>query len=156
MKNVIVKSAGRKGKGVFALRNFSKGEIVLRYKRGKILDESESPKTWKGKYVYLDKVGDGKFMIMKPPERYINHSCDTNIYIKNWKFIATKSIRKGQEICVDYSINNDYSGVKFKCYCKSKNCRKTYLSRFFNLPKNFRKSICPILILGSKRNTERN
>ncbi|MBI4170669.1 MAG: SET domain-containing protein [Candidatus Aenigmarchaeota archaeon] len=96
-KDVIVKSAGRKGKGVFAARDFKKGEVVLIYKKSKILNKHEIPKRWTGKYKYLDVVGQDKFMIMKPPERYINCSCDPNVYVKNWKFVAMHPIKKGGE-----------------------------------------------------------
>jgi len=144
IKTVTVRSAGRKGKGVFALRGFRKGEIVLIYKKSKILNKHEIPKRWTGKYKYLDVVGLDKFMIMKPPECYINCSCDPNVYVKNWKFVAMHPIKKGEEIVGDCAINNDFDHVE-KCLCHSRRCRKMYPGNFFKLNKKLQKKYLPYL-----------
>ena len=142
--DVVVKRADKKGKGVFALRDFNKGETILRYKKSKVFRDSEAPKVWKGKFRYLDRVGKSSYMVMQPPERFINHSCSPNVYIKNWKIIAMKSIKKGEELVFDYSINNDFP-VTFRCKCGSKSCRGLYSQSFFKLPKALQKKYLPYL-----------
>jgi|SRR3989338_1373732 len=144
MQKVIIRKAGRKGKGVFAARDFRKGEIVLRYQKSKVFKDNEVPKIWKGKFRYLDRIDRNKYMIMQPPERFINHSCEPNVFIKNWKIIAMKSIKKGDEIVFDYSINSDFS-TSFKCRCGAANCRGVYSVSFFRLDKKLQKKYLPYL-----------
>ncbi len=58
---------------------------------------------------------------MQSPERFVNHSCDANTSVKNKCDIASRDIKKGEEITSDYSNQ----GVElFKCCCGSKNCKK--------------------------------
>lgn len=144
VKIVAVMRAGKKGLGVFACCDFRKGETVLRYKKGKILRENQVPRVWKGRFRYLDRVGKDKYMIMKPPERYINSSCDPNVYIKNWKIIAIRPIKKGEELVFDYSINSNFP-VAFKCRCMARNCRGVYSKSFFKLDKKLQKKYLPYL-----------
>ena len=145
MRNIIVKIINkRKGKGVFAARYFMKGDVILTYKKTKLFKGNEVPKVWKNKFRYLDCVGKDKYMIMQKPERYINSSCDPNIYIKNWKIIAMKPIRKGEQLTFDYSINNDFS-IAFKCICDAENCRGFYSISFFKLNKKLQKKYLPYL-----------
>ena len=136
--NVEVRNAGKKGKGVFAVRDFKKGGLVLPYQKSKIFKGSEVPRVWKGKFRYLDRVGENEFVIMKPPERYVNCSCDPNVFVKDWKIIAIRSIKKGEEVVYDCAINNVYD-VKLKCLCKSRNCRGVYPGSFFKLSKKLQK-----------------
>jgi hypothetical protein len=146
MSNVTVRNVGKKGKGVFALKDFKKGELIVRRKKGKIFKESGIPHHWKGKWIYLDKIGEGKFELGQSPDKYFNHSCNPNAFVKNRKVFAMKSIKKGQEITFDYAINNDYASIrKERCYCGSKNCRKFYPGRFFDLSKRQQKKYLPYL-----------
>jgi SET domain-containing protein len=152
MKTVVVKKTKKKGKGVFALRNFKKGEFILRRKKGKIFKESEIPHPWKGKWIYLDKIGEGKFELGRSPDKYFNHSCNPNAYVKNRKIFAMKSIKKDHEITFDYALNNDYaSKAKERCHCGSKNCRKFYPGRFFDLSKKQQKKYLPYLDIWFKK-----
>ncbi|MFA4820291.1 MAG: SET domain-containing protein-lysine N-methyltransferase [Candidatus Aenigmatarchaeota archaeon] len=144
MKNAAVMMAGRKGLGVFACRDFSKGDVVLCYKRSRIFKGSEVPKVWRGKFRYLDRVGKDKYMIMQPPERYINHSCDPNVFIKNRKIVAMKPIKRCDEVVFDYSINSDFP-VAFKCRCGAGNCRGVYSVSFFKLDRKLQKKYLPFL-----------
>ena len=144
LRNVIVKNAGKKGKGVFAAGDFRKGDVVLRYKKSGIFKGSEVPKVWRGKFRYLDRVGKDKHMIMQPPERYINHSCDPNVFIRNRKIFAMKPIKKYDELFFYYSINSDFP-VAFRCRCGAKNCRGIYSTSFFSLDKKLQKKYLPYL-----------
>ena len=83
-------------------------------------------------------------MVMQAPERYINHSCDPNVFIKNWKIIAMKPIKKGEEIVFDYSINSDFP-VAFRCRCGAKSCRGFYSVSFFKLNRRLQKKYLPYL-----------
>jgi uncharacterized protein len=122
MVDVIVKKSKINGKGVFAARDFKKGEIVLKsdlsheltMKEIEKLDEIEKRYIWPTK---------GKYILMLSPGRYVNHSCNPNTYIKNSCDIALRDIKKGDEITGDYALSEE-PGFEMICKCKSKNCRK--------------------------------
>jgi len=65
----------------------------------------------------------GKYILMQPPARYVNHSCDANTYADNFCDIANRDIKKGEEITGDYA-EEDIPGQSFECKCGSKNCRR--------------------------------
>lgn len=122
MEDVIVKKSKIEGFGVFALHNFKKGEIVIKWDISHQLTPEqikEIPKEEKKYIAYLN----GKYILMQPPARYINHSCDANTYANNFCDIAKRDIKKGEEITDDYS-KDETPGFEMVCRCGSKNCRK--------------------------------
>ena len=134
-KNVVVKKTGDKGKGVFALKDFKKDEIIL-YINGKVVetsDHSSFSEYVQNHWFPFDKKGHRyKYVLPKSPWMYINHSCNPNTGIRdNRDIVAMRSIKKGEEILLDYSLNN-IDNWKMECKCKSKNCRKV-ISTFYSL-----------------------
>lgn len=122
MTDVIVKKSKIEGLGVFASRNFKKGEVVIKWDVSHQLtsEEVKNLQTQEKRYVaFLD----GKYILMQPPARYVNHSCDVNTYAKNFCDIAKRDIKKGEEITGDYS-ENETPGFEMVCHCGSKNCCK--------------------------------
>ena len=120
--DIIVKESKIHGKGVFANRNFKKGEVVIKYNL-KSLTEQEFrnlPESEK----HFTSFEDGKYWLFSSPERYVNHSCEpnTNPNLKEKYDFATKDIRKGDEITSDYTKDN-VPGLNMKCNCGSKNCK---------------------------------
>ncbi|XP_024081838.1 histone-lysine N-methyltransferase eggless-like isoform X2 [Cimex lectularius] len=72
--------------------------------------------------------------------RYLNHSCDPNIFVQNvfvdthdlrfpWvSFFALKYIPAGTELTWNYGYNVDsVPGKKLYCYCEAANCRRRLL-----------------------------
>ncbi len=133
--NVEVKKSTKQGKGVFACKDFKKGDLVLEIDDSHIVTD-ESKLTKEQYECHCDYLAD-KVVLMQEPEVYINHSCDPNVYVKTEKGIrnvyALRDIKEGDEIAYDYSINGDNDGV-FECNCGSKNCRGVYQGNFFKLP----------------------
>jgi|TARA_Y100000031_G_C8159135_1_gene356049 hypothetical protein len=142
--NVKIKDVKNKGKGIFALNNFKKGEHILNIK-GDII-ETENPSSYPDEirehWAPLGKKGK-KYRFIKPEEPwiYMNHSCDSNAgIIKDRKLIASRDIHKGEEITVDYStldiesLTQGQKKLMMKCRCGSKNCRKV-ISTFNTLKK---------------------
>ena len=76
---------------------------------------------------------------MQPPERFINHRCDPNTYVRTIAgdryVVALREISPGEEITYDYCINGD-GDTEWSCSCGSPNCRKRHLSGFFHLPED--------------------
>jgi len=147
MENVVVKESRISGKGVFSSRNFGKGEVILEMDDSHVV--TDPSKLTKEQHEFeLDYLADGKIVVMQAPERYINHSCDPNCYVKTAngirKVFAMRDIHKGEEIVGDYSING-YNEGTFKCRCRSKNCRVVFQGSFFRLPKPLQKKYLPYL-----------
>ncbi|MEK7188329.1 MAG: SET domain-containing protein-lysine N-methyltransferase [Patescibacteria group bacterium] len=147
IKKVEVKTSKIQGKGVYALADIKKGEVVL------IIDDSHVVKdptklTNKQNEFDYDYLADGKVILMQSPEKYINHSCDPNTYTKTVNgirnVIAMRDIKAGEEIIYDYSMNGDNNGT-FICHCDSFRCRKIYQGNFFKLPANIQKEYLPYL-----------
>lgn len=112
--DIIVKKSKIQGKGVFANKDFKKGEIVLRWNPKKITKEEADKLTIKQKhYLYKER---NKYFLMQSPEKYVNRSCDTNTIPKNLCDVAVRSIKKGDE------ITSNYKNISFKCGCGSKSC----------------------------------
>ena len=143
MKNIIIKSVGKKGKGVFSLKNFQPGQTILRLKHNKIVSKEIVSKLSYHYQNHMGYVGKGKYAIYKSPEKYINHSCDPNVYFKHIntfseKVIAIKPIKSGEEIVSDYTIDS-VDDWRMKCQCGSRNCRKNVSGLFSSLDKNTQK-----------------
>jgi SET domain-containing protein len=117
---VIVKQSNVHGKGVFAKRDFKAGDIVLRWDKSNVLTVEEFKKLTddEKRYVCFE---DGIYVQMQEPERYVNHSCDSNTTAKQFSDIATRDIKEGEEITSNYNGESPTS-VKFKCDCGSLKC----------------------------------
>jgi SET domain-containing protein len=148
MAKVIVKESSINGLGVFSLRSIAKGELVLAIDDSRIvtpellLDESN------GEFEYhCDYLAD-KVILMKFPERHINHSCDPNTFVRTISGIryvfALRPISSFEEITYDYCING-FGDVLWECNCGSPRCRKTIHSDFFHLPHGLQVEYLPLL-----------
>ncbi len=106
-KAVVVKDSKIHGKGVFALRDFCEGDLVLEiddshpvFDRNKLTSEQSKYKI----DLFIDKDGKEKVVFARSPERYINHSCDPNVYVKTdlrsgiRKAYALREIREVEEL----------------------------------------------------------
>jgi SET domain-containing protein len=118
-KSVIIKKSKLNKNGIFAKRDFKKGEIVLRWKP-KVLGKDEVEKLFQREKHYIVKI-KGKYLMMRSPEKYVNHSCDPNTRAKKNSDVAMRNIRAGEEITSDY---NNSGIISFKCKCGSKKCKK--------------------------------
>lgn len=118
MKDIEVKKSKIIGKGVFALRDFKKGEVVLKW-NPKPITKAEADKLTDIKDDYVLHVGR-KYFLQQAPEKYVNHSCESNTFTNNFSDIANRDIKKGEEITSDYG---DESTNSFKCKCGSKKCK---------------------------------
>lgn len=146
MKNVTVKKSRISEKGVFVGKSFSKGEMILEIDDSHVVADP-SLLTKEQHAFELDFLAD-KIVVMQTPERYINHSCEPNVYVKTVdgfrKVFVMRDIPKGEELVFDYSING-YNDGTFKCHCGSENCRGIYQGNFFKLPKTLQRKYLPYL-----------
>lgn len=117
-KFVEIRKSGKHGNGLFALRDFKKGESLYSLKKGRMVKYDEIQNLSEREKMHLDRVGD-EYEIIEPPGCFINHSCEPNVEEKNRIGYASRDIKEGEEITIDYT----YLEKPFKCYCGSKNCR---------------------------------
>jgi hypothetical protein len=127
----------RNGQGIFATRDFRKGEAIGEV-RGKIYDRSDPPPGYNARVSRLLQISADRYLL--PTTKlgyYINHSCDPNARVKIGKkvyVVALKSIGQGQEITFDYSTTMNEDDWEMVCRCGSKNCRRR-IRDFKYLPK---------------------
>ena len=147
MRNVEVRESEIQGNGVYSLKDFNKDDVVLEIDDSDVVTEDTQLTEEQFKY-HCDYIGNGKVVLMKSPEVYINHSCNPNTYVKTIdgvrKVIAMRDIKKEDEITYDYSING-YNNGEFECNCSSNNCRGTYQGNFFHLPRELQIHYLPYL-----------
>jgi SET domain-containing protein len=121
-KDIIIKRSKIDHQGVFAARDFKKGEVVMKWSIDKILTKAElkdiSPEDEK----YISYMGKGQYVIMGEPSRFVNHSCDANTRAVNGVDIARRDIMKGEEITANYS--EEKAPYRFVCNCGSAGCKK--------------------------------
>ena len=122
MADVIVQKSKIHGKGVFAGRNFRKGETAMEWDTTIVLIKTDALKVPSNKRKYL-VYSNGMFILVQYPEKYLNHSCIPNTIEKNYCDVALGNIRKGEELTTDYSADAP-PHIKMKCFCKNRNCKK--------------------------------
>ena len=120
--NTIVKGVRGKERGVFATKDFQKGDIVIIGKPIKY----ESKQT-----EYTIQMDIDKHAIFNAPSILLNHSCDPNCgMVLNefgwYNFIAMKNIKAGEEIVWDYCMSEWVTPNmgRIECLCGSEICRK--------------------------------
>ena len=119
MLDVIVKKSKIHGTGVFATRDFKKGEVILHWKPKYLpLSAKDTLTDIEKHYIYILK---DKIRVMQEPEKFVNHSCDNNTYVMNECDVALRDIKAGEEITANY----DNDGItEFECQCGADKCKK--------------------------------
>jgi SET domain-containing protein len=111
-------SPKEKGKGLFAEKEFKKGEAIIKIK-GKVIDHP----TRTSIQIDTDKHLEWEEI---PQIGFLNHSCSPNCYIdtKTLKLVALRDIAQGEEITFNYNSTEWEMSFPFMCLCGSKNCYK--------------------------------
>ena len=123
---------------MFAGAFIPRGAPVLKIDDSRIVTDDNPLDESKGEYErHCDYLAGGTLTLMQPPERYINHSCNPNTFVKSLYGIrhifALRDIPAGAEITYDYCINGSGDTV-WECRCGSARCRQRIHSDFFHLP----------------------
>jgi len=144
---VVVAKSGIEGCGVFAICPFRKGEPILAIDDSRVVND-HAPLQANEEERHCDYLERGRVVLMQPPERYINHSCNPNTYVKTVKgkrlVIARREIEAGEEVTYDYSINSSGDTI-WLCRCDAARCRREIHSDFFHLPVKFQREYLPLL-----------
>ena len=106
MQNVTIGKGKLAGKGVYAARDFKKGEIVIKYHLKPLTKEAfdSLPKSEKK----LTHTHWGQRYLYSEPERFVNHARNPNTYQDHEKQcdIASRDIQKGEMITTDATKDN--------------------------------------------------
>ncbi len=91
---------------------------------------------------------DGHFYLVPVPERYLNHSCDPNVYLRfgveEVEVVTRREVSANNELTIDYLINNP-GGHSWQCRCGAERCRGETGASFFALPEAFQREYLPLL-----------
>lgn len=130
-KNFVIKDTGRYGNGVFARKNFKKGEIIKVFRGEEISFDECIKRIKKGTEKQSDSLQIDLEIDLDLDElsNSFNHSCDPNsLHRKKCELVAIKDIKVGEEITYDYSAtigpNIPKSLWTMRCKCGSEKCRK--------------------------------
>jgi SET domain-containing protein len=121
ISDVEVRDAGRRGKGVFALRDFAPGEFIFRRRHGRVVTLEELDTLSDEDRMHLCELDWTTFAVLLPPGAYLNHSCDPNAMRSGVKVLAWRPIRAGDEVLIDYRLNAT-GGERWTCLCGSESC----------------------------------
>ena len=149
MSKVTVRESSIHGAGVFALEDILKGEMILAIDDSRIVTPELPLDASHGEFEYhCDYLAGGTVVLMRYPERHINHSCDPNTFVRTvlgTRYVfALKPIDAGEEVTYDYCING-FGDTLWQCNCGSARCRKNIHSDFFHLPYNLQVEYLPLL-----------
>lgn len=146
--SITVRASPIEGLGVFALRPFPAGQQIrtvnvvrevtadapLRPEFGERRDHCDYP--------------DGKVVLIGPPDRHLNHSCDPNAWLRyvgpECQIVARRHIGAGEEITCDYRINVT-GGDTWGCHCGATRCQGQVVGDFFQLPVEMQREYAPYL-----------
>lgn len=121
--NLEIRKSVIHGSGVYALRSFGKGEVVLRWDTSQRVPKESGVKNRGPDAAYLHPFDADSQFVVQSPERYVNHSCNNNTEVIDFTDVAIRDISAGEEITSNYET--DGAGLSFQCGCGSPNCRGT-------------------------------
>jgi hypothetical protein len=119
--DVAVRFSSIHKQGVFALRDFCIGEIVLRWDTSVCISKEDIDTIQETEKGYLHPYSSDRLILVQSPERFVNHSCNHNTEVHNYCDVAIRDIASGEEITSNYET--DGAGHIFECHCGSPNCR---------------------------------
>ena len=122
------------GKGVYATRDFQKGERVIEV--GGTLVKQRS--------IYTIQVARNLHVMPRSPGKFLNHSCDPNLGVKMNQhglpdFYALRDIAAGEHLTYDYAMTEfvleemEKGRERLVCKCGAPNCRG-HLGSYSELP----------------------
>lgn len=111
---VEIKKSSMHGKGIFALRDFKRGEVVLEW-HPKIINKEQLERLTKKQKTYVQRIGH-KYYLMQSPEKFVNHSYHPNTWMRNDCDVAKRAIKRGEEITTRYNKED----LDFICNAKLK------------------------------------
>jgi hypothetical protein len=140
--DIAVRDAGRKGKGIFALRRFRRREFIFRRRHGRVVPNADLASLSDEERRHLCELDYDTSAVLLSPGCYINHSCDPNAMRSGVKVFAWRAIAPGEEITIDYRLNA-FGGERWTCVCGSASCTGEIVGDFFFLDAKRQRAYLP-------------
>ncbi len=141
--SVEVRETLETGRGIFAIKNISKGDLISVF-GGYVItraEELELPDEFNDEGVQIseDLILGIKSEADLEDASYINHSCNPNAGYNGQIFlVAMHDIKNGEEITFDYAMclyqSENEKKYSFKCFCGALNCRKIITDNDWKIP----------------------
>src|SRR5262245_17224006 len=135
----VIRRSPIHGRGLFARRSISKGEIVA-IKGGHVLDRAALRRARRhiaASYIQIEDdffVGAFRAGEVRRNKLFINHSCAPNVGIRGQlTFVALRRVRAGEELTYDWAMEED-AAVTIFCNCGAARCRKILTGRDWRIP----------------------
>ncbi|QKF94757.1 putative D-alanine-D-alanine ligase [Fadolivirus algeromassiliense] len=145
VKKTEIRFKPNKGYGMYALRDILEGEVVHQYEEKPTYIVSKNhvernwndplKKQWFKQYAY--PITETTYCIWSPnPEEWLqlNHSCDPNVWLDGLNIVARRSIKKNEQISIEYATFCTDMMEEFVCHCGSKQCRGVIKGSDYMLP----------------------
>ena len=112
--------------GVYSTERIPAGRKVIEY-TGERISRRETKRRADGTdLIYLFTLDDYWTLdgsVGGSGAEYINHSCDPNTAFIGLDVLAVRSIRRGEELTLDYAAAMNEHSEPFTCHCGSPKCR---------------------------------
>ena len=148
MPDVVVRPSSIEGLGIVTARAFAPGERIRRVNVVREITPAAPLREDLGERQEHCDYPDGRVVLLGPPDRYTNHSCDPTAYVAYEEdgtfLLARRAIAPGEEVTCDYSLNLT-GGSAWPCRCGAPRCRGTVVGDFFALPAELQREYRPLL-----------
>jgi SET domain-containing protein len=148
---IVARESPIGGTGVFTIEGCSVGEVICEFKLVRHVTRESPLRPELGELPEHCGLFDGRFYLVAAPERYLNHSCDPNAYLRfgpdgigGIVVVALRDIPAGGEVTIDYLINNG-GGDSWPCHCGVDRCRGETGLSFFTLPQEIQREYLGLL-----------
>ena len=142
IRDVEIRDAGAKGKGVFARRNFGEGEFIFRRRHARVVTSAQLGSISVWERIHLCELSFDRFAVLEPPGCFLNHSCDPSAMRHGVMVFGWRAIAAGDEITIDYRLNA-FGGDSWPCDCGAVNCTGTVVGSFFAMAPERQKLLLP-------------
>jgi len=135
VSGITTRKSSIEGTGVFASKNFKKGEVICKMHGESVTFEELKNRYEGGKEKICNplQITEKTYLNLAEPYVRFNHSCTPNCgFRKKAELFAIKDIKKGEELTYDYSTTEwtyekfgKYKEWAMECHCNSRKCRGT-------------------------------
>ncbi len=148
MAEIAVRQSRIDEPGVFTLEDLQASQVVCEFRLGREVTAEAPLRPEHDERPEHCPLIDGRFYLVPPPERYLNHSCDPSVYLRfssdRIEVVTRRELVTGTELTIDYLINNQ-GGDSWPCRCGADRCRGETGKSFFSLPDEFQREYRPLL-----------
>ena len=133
-KKYVMKGNSIAGYGIYATKNISNKEVIFKLEESaqRIVTRKYVEQKWNKKEKeifrkYAYPLSKEVFLLWDDnPANWApqNHSCDPNTEYEGLNVVATRNIRKGEELTLNYATFLDEHMEPFACQCGAYNCSR--------------------------------